>query len=261
VGALGSPLLTAYMDEYGWRSGYVVIAIFTASWGAITFALLPAKKSASIASDRQQRQASRDYQAIRRSRAFWIILISALLCSLPHALSTSQLKLMLDAQQLSSTQMGFIVSVFAVGVIVGRIASGIALDRWAAHRVAAVGMGMPCIGLFLLGAGSNDFVLIGAAVALLGMSFGAEGDILTYLAARYFRIEIYGTVVGLLLATVGAAIVLGSALLSVTLSITESFDAFMIVAAISVLIGGLNFLRLDRAAVLDIETTERRLPS
>ncbi len=140
------------------------------------------------------------------------------------------------------------VSVFAVGVIVARIVSGLALDRWPAYRVAAVGMGLPLFGLLILASSTSNLALIGFAVLLLGMSFGVEGDVLTYLAARYFPLEIYSSVLGLLLGSVGAAMALGAALLSITLAQTETYRLFMIISGAGVAIGSLSFLRLRSVA-------------
>jgi MFS family permease len=244
VGAIGSPLLTALIDALGWRAGYLAISAFCGLLGLAALLLIPPRNPAFAAQGRAPRRARSDYGAIVRSRPFWIIAVSSLLCSLPHALSASQLKLMLSDRALSSTQAGFMVSVFAAGVIVARIVSGLALDRWPAWLVAAVGMGLPLFGLLILASSTADIALIGFAVLLLGMSFGVEGDILTYLAARYFPLEIYSTVLGLLLGSVGAAMAFGAALLSITLAQTETYRLFMLISAAGVAVGSLNFLRL-----------------
>ncbi len=245
VGAIGSPALTAFIDWAGWRAGYLALSTFCALLGLAALVLIPVRTAAGAdPATRAPRRAGADYGAIFRSGTFWIIVASSILCSLPHALSASQLKLMLTDHHFSSTQAGFMVSMFAAGVIVARIVSGLALDRWPAYLVAAVGMGMPLFGLLILASGTPDIVLVGFAVLLLGISYGVEGDVLTYLAARYFPLEIYSTVLGLLLGSVGAAMALGAAILSITLAQTETYRLFMLIAAAGVTIGSLNFLWL-----------------
>ncbi|HEY1075801.1 MAG TPA: MFS transporter [Fontimonas sp.] len=247
VGAVGSPLLTAFIDSAGWRAGYLAISTFCAALGIAALFLMPARDPQRAARAAQTpRRAGTDYRAIVRSPAFWIIVSSSVLCSLPHALSASQLKLMLTDRNLTTIEAGFMVSVFATGVIIARIVSGWALDRWPAYLVAAVGMGMPLFGLLILASTASDIYLIGFAVLLLGMSYGVEGDILTYLAARYFPLEIYSTVLGLLMGSVGAAMALGAAVLSITLARTESYSLFMTISAVGVIVGALNFIRLRR---------------
>ena len=248
VGAVGSPLLTQYMDAAGWRAGYIAIAIFSALAGILALALLPSKQKGDVGTDLRQRHESHDYRAIGRSPVFWTILICTILCSVPYALAASQIKVMLIEHDVSSTEAGFMVSVFATGVIIGRFLCGLALDRFETYLVAAVGLGLPCIGLFILATDVTYLPLIIFAVATLGFSYGAEGDVIAYIASRYFDMKIFSTVLGLFMAGAGAAITLGSAILSFTLYKTDSFSVFMIISGVSVLIGSLGFLRLKSSA-------------
>ena len=243
VGAIGSPLLTRYMDIAGWRAGYIAFAAFSALMGMCALMLLPGNDKR-VAANRQQRGVAQDYRIIAGNPSFWIILTSTVLCSVPYALAGSQIKVMLIEHDVSSTQAGFMISVFATGVIVGRIASGLALDRFPTHWVTAIGMGLPAVGLFILASNATALPLIVLAVGTLGLSYGAEGDVLAYIAARYFDLEIFSTILGLFMAGAGAAITLGSALLSLILWKTDSFSLFMLIAGVSVVIGSLGFLRL-----------------
>jgi predicted MFS family arabinose efflux permease len=234
------------MNVAGWRAGYIAFAIFSALTGVVALALLPSNKQGSITAEVRQRPVAHDYRLISRNPTFWIILTSVVLCSLPYALAASQIKVMLVEHGVSATQAGFMVSVFATGVIVGRLASGLALDRFPTHWVAAIGMGMPCIGLFILASNATALPLVVLALATLGLSYGAEGDVLAYIAARYFPMDIFSTVLGLFMAGAGAAITLGAALLSLILWKTDSFTIFMLVSGVSVFFGSLGFLRLRK---------------
>lgn len=245
VGAIGSPLLTQYMDVAGWRAGYIAFAVFSALTGVFALMLLPGDNQR-VDPEHQQRRVAHDYRIIARNPTFWIILTSTVLCSVPYALAASQIKVMLTEHGVSSIQAGFMVSVFATGVIVGRIASGLALDRFPTHWVASIGMGLPAIGLFILASNVTTLPLIVLAVGTLGLSYGAEGDVLAYIAARYFDMKTFSTILGLFMAGAGAAITLGSVILSLTLWKTDSFTVFMLISGVSVLLGSIGFLRLRR---------------
>lgn len=249
VGAVGSPLLTSYIDAYGWRAGYQALALYSAIAGAVAILLLPTAERALMTEQRQQRKARQDYAAIARTPVFWILFVGTLLCSLPYALAQSQLKVMLLEHGISSTATGYMVSVFAGGVLAGRFIAGLALDRWPTYLVAAICMGVPCTGMFIMASPTQSVLLLGAAVLILGLSYGAEADILAYVTARYFPLEIYSSVLGLLMPTAGLAIAIGSGLLSWTLTFSDSFRPFMLIAGFAVLVGGLNFLLLKRVAV------------
>lgn len=243
AGAIASPLLTSYIDSHGWRSGFHVMAVFSGLLGVLTLALLP-KRSRVRRSDMPRPNARKDYRVIFSSPAFRVIAVSAFLCSLTHALATSQVKILLGDHGVSDVGAGYMVSVFAIGVILGRLVAGVALDKWPTHIVSAIGMGLPCIGTYILATDTTHIVMLGLAIVLIGLSFGAEADILAYVTARYFPMHIYSSVMGLLTTAVGLAIGLGSGLLSYMLSKTDSFTAFLLVGGTLVLIGSVNLLRL-----------------
>jgi MFS family permease len=249
VGAVGSPLLTAYMDVHGWRAGYQMLALYSAIAGGVALLLLPTAERALMTEKRQRREARKDYAVIVRTPVFWILIVGTLLCSLPYALAQSQLKVMLIEHGISSTATGYMVSVFAGGVLIGRFIAGIALDRWPTYLVAAICMGVPCTGMFIMASPTQSVMLLGAGVLILGLSYGAEADILAYVTARYFPLDIYSSVLGLLMPTAGLAIALGSGLLSWTLTFSDSFRPFMLISGTTVLMGGLTFLLLRRVAV------------
>lgn len=245
AGAIASPLLTSYINVSGWRSGFHAMAVFSSVLGVLTLILLP-KTSSRRKSDVPKLNARRDYGAIFSSAAFRIIIVSAFLCSLTHALATSQVKILLADHGVSEMGAGYMVSVFAVGVILGRLVAGVALDKWPTHIVSAIGMGLPCIGTYILATDTTQIFMLGLAVILIGLSFGAEADILAYVTARYFPMHLYSSVMGLLTTAVGLAIGLGSGLLSYMLSRNDSFTAFLLLGGTLVLIGAANLLQLGR---------------
>ena len=44
IAAIGSPLVTAFIADHGWRSGLLAVAAFSAIGGAVTIMLLPARQ-------------------------------------------------------------------------------------------------------------------------------------------------------------------------------------------------------------------------
>ncbi|HEY0917348.1 MAG TPA: MFS transporter, partial [Solimonas sp.] len=248
TGAVGAMLLNDYIDEQGWRAGYRAIAVFTAVFGLLALAMIPADaRPAAVAV--QRRRAARDYPVILRSPAFWVICGGMFLCNIPQTLNGPQLKLMLLDNGADSAAAAMMVSLFATGVIIGRFACGLALDRFPAHVVAAVSMGLPSVGLFLIASAFDaQWVLVGA-VLLMGLSQGAEGDIAGYLVVRHFGVEIYSSVLGLCIAALGLATAVGAVLLSRFLDWTGGYVVFLYVTAGSVLLGGLMFLLLGRAGI------------
>ena len=164
---------------------------------------------------------------------FWIMLAACFLVNLPFTLATTQLKTVVLAQGLSDGTAALMVTVFAGSSIVGRIVTGVALDYLAGHVVAAIGFALPIFGLLILASPIDTMAAVVVAFALIGASFGGEGDIVPYLVTTRFGIPVYSTVMGLLSAAIGLAMGFGNFLLS----LTGSFDSYLPIAAVTAFIG------------------------
>ena len=97
-------------------------------------------------------------------------------------------------------------------MLVGRFLCGLALDRFAAHLVAAIGMGLPAIGLFLLASSFDTSAVLMLSVLLIGLSFGAEGDLVGFLVVRHFGVHVYSSVMGMMTAAIAISSSIGAAL-------------------------------------------------
>lgn len=245
VGLLGTPLLQNVIDAHGWRTGYVVVAGWTAVVGSLALILIPRRSpDDQVKAKRKRRTACEDYPLVLRNPAFWAIFAGFFLCNLIYPMQSTQMKLMLLENGASAGFAALLISVFAGGVMVGRIVCGLALDRFPVHFVAAIAMGLPAIGLFMLAFGVSEPAVLGLAVVLMGLSLGAESDLAAYLVMRYFQVEIYGTVLGLVVTSLALSATAGAMLLSMTLNLVDHFWLYMLLAGISSVVGSLLFLLL-----------------
>jgi len=252
VAALGSPLITAFVEQHGWRAGYIAIAVFCALCAVATIALLPRGRKgrpAEISSTAAQPAAdqSRDggvYGTILRMPVFWMMLLACFLVNLPFTLATAQIKMVVLDQGISDADAAMMISAFAIGSIVGRFAAGFALDSLPGHIIAAIGFGLPFVGLLLLASSFDTTLVVGTAILLMGLSFGSEGDVIPYLVTRYFDISVFSTVMGLLSASIGSAMAMGNIILGIALETTNSFDAYLLIAAAGSFTGSAIFLLL-----------------
>ena len=247
VAALFSPLISNFVEGHGWRAGYLVVAAFSAICAVITLLLLPGQQ-AEVAPRIAMTSGTSPkgvYGAIFANPVFWIMLAAIFLVNLPFTLATTQLKLVVLAQGLPAATAALLVSVFALSSIIGRVLSGAALDYLPAHIIAAVAFSLPVIGLLLLASPLDTVPVVTLAMALIGTSFGSEGDIIPYLITRQFGIRIYSTVLGLLSAAMGLAMGGGNVLLAMT----GSFDLYLPIAAGTAFVGSLMFLALGLPAL------------
>jgi predicted MFS family arabinose efflux permease len=255
VAALGAPFLTGFIDAHGWRAGYFALAAWSLLAGSTAFLLIP--KGGHRARPRVSAvgRSMQEYRTIVKSRAFIIILVGMALCNLPFIVQSSQMGVILRERGLSSEAVGFLVSLFAFGVIGGRIVCGLCLDRFPTHIVVATAMALPAVGFFILASGITVTFLIAVAVALIGLSMGADMDIMPFVVMRYFRVEIFSTVIGLIGSAVASSAAIGSLLLSASLKLNGGdFTAFLVLCTFTAFTGGLSFLLLGRAGIRGTKT-------
>lgn len=252
VGAVVVPLVGEVIESHGWRAGYQVLAAVSAIGGIVAVTLVGRRRR-----DNQEPSATaRPGPAIRITRgeflgmvrhpAFILIIAGMFFCNFPQVLVSSQLKLVLMESGAPGQFATYLVSLYAVGVVVGRFISGLALDRISPQTVAITALGLPAIGFLILASPLNDAWLLAGAVLLVGLAQGAEGDIGAYLTSRTFDMRHFSLIYSFLIASMGLANAVGSIALSMTLGATERFDLFLLLAAGLTIVGALCFFMTGR---------------
>jgi sugar phosphate permease len=105
-------------------------------------------------------------------------------------------------------------------------------------------MCFPAFGFFILATPLDAYAILAAAMFLVGLTVGAETDILSFLVARYFKLRIYGTTQGLIFCCSFLASGAGAAGVSYSLAHYDSFAPFLYAVSVSITIGCLLFLLL-----------------
>lgn len=245
TGAFLGPVLNTFVETYGWRASYRALAVFSAAVGAVTFLLIPPDRKDRDARE-PRRKSTTDYSAIFRSSAFWLLVVAMLLCNLPQVIMLTQLKFVLLDNGVTGPGAAIMFSALSIGMLSGRFLTGAALDRFNPYLVSAVTLGLPSIGLFLIASSFDSTTMLLCAVFSLGFAFGSEGDIMAFIVARQFDLKIYGSVMGLLTASISIATTIGTVLLSYLLVRTGGFDVFLIISGCTVLMGAAMLLPLGR---------------
>lgn len=244
VGALVSPLLAGVIAEHGWRTGYLLTAAITLFGGLTALLIVPPH-------DAQRKRGTgqslgRDFSLVARQPVFWLIVGGMFLCNLPSALGAAQMKLMALGMGASAGVAVTMISAYALGIICGRFACGLALDRAPARLVAAIMLALPALGFLGLWSQFDAGWFLIASMALVGVAQGAEGDLAAYLVSRYFDIRTYGFVMGMVAAMLSTAAASGSLLLSAMLRGNEDYGPFVLLSAVVTLAGAALFLGLGK---------------
>jgi MFS family permease len=242
------PLLNWTILHVGWRLSYLWLGALTLVAGSAALMLIrPGSDARTTAPPPLQHDARADYAAIFGSKVFWVIIVGLFLCMLQTPLHASQMNIMLLDQGLTTQTAANIVSVYALGTIVGRIACGLALDRFATPIVTSLSMILPALGFFLLGTSLDTVAVVTGAMFLVGLSIGAESDLLCYLVARYFKLRIYASTLGLVHCVSFLTSATGAAAISLTLKLTDSFAPFLFLVSGTITAGALLFLLLPKS--------------
>lgn len=146
------------------------------------------------------------------------------------------------ATPLTAAGIASLVGIFS---IVGRLGTGLLLDRWAAHKVGAAAFLLPVTGLTLLLVDGTNPVSQSVAAATLGITLGAEVDVIAYLAAKYFGLRNFGALYGTMVMALALGTSFGPLTAGAVFDHYGSYAAFLILdtalmAASAVLLASLG---------------------
>ncbi|OHC98659.1 MAG: MFS transporter [Sphingomonadales bacterium RIFCSPLOWO2_12_FULL_63_15] len=247
VGAVLAPLLGRFIESEGWRNGYLLMGGITMAFGLIAVAMTPPHIGTRPDEDVPV-EPKAGYGVIVRNPAFWVLIIGMILVNFPQGLVSAQMKLMLMDSGAQSQTATWLISIYAVGVMVGRFACGLSLDRMQPHHVAALTLSMPAIGMMLMASPFDATIVLALSVAMMGLAQGAEGDVAAYLVSRRFGLNVFSLVMGLVGASIAGGAALGAVTLSYTLGLWGSYAPFLVIGACVTLVGALLFLTLGHGS-------------
>lgn len=125
-----------------------------------------------------------------------------------------------------------VAATVGITVFIGRISIGFLVDRFFAPRVATVVFGLSAAGLLLFALGARGEIAFLSAV-FVGVSLGAELDLMAYLASRYFGLGSFASIYGILL----SGIVVGAGAAPVSFALWfDSFGSYDGILAVSVVL-------------------------
>jgi MFS family permease len=258
AGLLLPPLMGTVIAQYGWRGAYFVMGVLAlAPLLILAFVRFP-RPTHGITTATPDAVAAQLPGLTRgqafRNREFWTLIVAffvlgwALLTMVPHFVP------MLIDSGVAPVQAALLSSLIGVGTVIGRPIVGWLIDRFYATYVAVPLFLTAAVGCLLLLIGGAEFAPLTAI--LIGIGFGAEIDLMSYLSSRYFGQRDFGA----LYSYVYSAFMIGGAFGPVTagylFDAQQSYATPLIIAASLLVLGSavlLTLPRFDRAtsAALD----------
>lgn len=247
------PLLAAAIAAYGWRAGYLSLGVLTAGIGLpLALALIgrPREARARAVDDvlggaAPVADAVPLREALRGAR-FWLLAIALMAVNVPGSGVVGQLAPMIRDKGLSDAEAALALSIYAGGLLCGRLATGFSLDRFPAPLVGAVMTFIPAIGVALLLIPSPSFALAACAVALIGLQQGSEVDLLAYFVSRSFGLAHYGAIYGAIAMAGALATAVALVLFGEVHDRTGSYDGALILGGVSFCVGAVAFGAIRR---------------
>lgn len=209
-----SPVLAGWLiEDYGWRTAYLVIG---GGWGGLGFLLV-------LLFFRDARERSRQNggvpviagslpgltirEAIRDSRVLRIGLANIVLSLFGSGVAVHMVPILSAAGMTRGDALG-LTALGGLAGIVGKLATGWLLDRVQGSLIPFLSFALAIIGYALLIYGAGSKPALSLAVCMTGYSGGAGLQITTYMISRYAGLRNFGKIFG----TISSAMMLGTSI-------------------------------------------------
>jgi MFS family permease len=211
IGAAIMPMIVGFISSHwGWRSGYVILGLgsILVTWPmAFLFIREPARRGVHTVAAESWVVGETLSQASKKA-VFWKLSLGFLLLGFISTSIVMHQVNMLVSHGISRTSAIYLQSVMGFSIIIGRLFAGWLLDRAPVTRVMPLFSGSACIALALYALNVQGGVELICSV-LLGLTVGAEFDVLGYVVRRYHGQRHYGTIYGAIFAAFQAGTAIG----------------------------------------------------
>ncbi|AOF96838.1 MFS transporter [Sphingobium sp. RAC03] len=246
------PLLGSWLiARHGWQTAAPIQA---AIWVAIAFPMIflffrgAHDRRAKVALvERQALEGATLAEGVRSSIYHRLLLASLLFTFTIIALVVHFVPILTDrgAERMEAAGIAALVGIFSV---IGRLATGLLLDRFRGSMVGAVVFLLPAIGCLLLLIGGESWGAQAAAAAMTGLTLGAEVDVIVYLTTQHFGLKTFGGLYGGLLMALSVGTATGPLGASALYDATGGYGPFLWLTIALMVASSLTLASLPRPA-------------
>ncbi len=241
---------TGLIDLLGWRLAFPAMALGSAA------IVLPLTLAFVRDRDEVVMQAAQQADTSERPRLLPIIMSRTFLCLLfagslfvciTFGLTLSLVPI-LTSKGYGATFAATAAIIAGVGVLVGRVGAGWLLDRVPTRPLAIVAFLLPLIELACLWQGQDSLPLILIGIAVLGLTGGAESDVLVYMTSRLFDPRVFALLYSICMAVFACFAGLGPVLASAVFDATGGYDLYLLLCMPMVLVAAGLIVAVPKAA-------------
>ena len=197
IGAALVPVLaTTVMGRSGWQDAYLILAVIAlvVTW-PLNWLFLRESSGPALGRAAAAPAPGMAFRDILRTRSYRLLLVGFFLSGvISVGLIVNQVPLLIDGG-ISPERAAAAQATFGIALLVTRFLTGVALDRVPAPLLMAT----VCIGgmaaCMMYASGVNDMSLVLGPLLIAGV-IGAEFDVLSYIAKKYYGIASFGRAYG-----------------------------------------------------------------
>jgi len=212
LGAIVLPVLAqTVITHWGWRAAYLTLGLLAFAVGFPLTAAYVRERPVTLQDRHVSTQHGEPVVKALATPAFWIIAATGCLYAVSTNGAIAHLSALLTDRGVTASGAAWSVSIIGATSLVGRLLTGLFLDRFFGPRVSQIMLLMTVLGIVLLSV-ANTLTAGLVAAGFIGFSMGSEGDITPYLLGRYFGLKRFSTLYALTWTTYAVGGALGPVL-------------------------------------------------
>jgi MFS family permease len=263
VGATVFPLLATWLiRSYGWRTAFLAES---AIWAAITFPVLLLFFRGARDTQRKQPSTVRVADTVLtgvavkeavRSAVFYRLFIASALFTFTIIALVVHFVPILKNQGAEPMAAAGIASLIGIFSIVGRLGTGLLLDRFRASFVGGAMFLLPILACTLLLLVGTDRAAQSVAAAVIGLTLGSEVDVIVYLTTRHFGLKHFGKLYGGLLTALSLGTAFGPLAAAAIYDHYGRYEPFLLLTIVFMLGSSVALVSLPRPAFATHDKSE-----
>lgn len=229
---------TWLIGSYGWRTAYVAMG---GIWAALVFPILFIFFRGAQDEGRKQRATRPEAsivltgmsfsEGLRSPTLYKLLMAAGLFAFTAIGVVVHFVPILTDsgATPLSAAGIASLVGIFS---IIGRLGTGVLLDKFPGHVVGAVAFLIPILACVLLLIDGANPVSQAVAAAIFGLTVGSEVDVIAYLAAKHFGLKNFGALYGVLQMALASGTAFGPLAAGAVFDRYQSYAPFLMLTTV-----------------------------
>jgi predicted MFS family arabinose efflux permease len=239
---------TWLIESYGWRRAFLGIALLPLAVALPVVIWLFREPGASDGVQHVEaiKRNGATVPAALRDYRFWVIATSVFCTSIGIGGSITNFQPLLIDRGFQAMDAARVAGTIGLSIIFGRLVAGYLMDRFWAPLVTLPMLALPAVACVLLARSEVSTSAALVSAMLIGLSAGAETDLVAYLTARYFGLAHYGRIYGLQYSVFGFASGISPFLFGRVFDQLGTYRPILYTAAVLFVAGAVVLLTLGR---------------